>query len=90
MRLLLPLHSPDVLGIKFCGEFAKSLINEFHRRTEDTVTVNRSPLNGFGADAVFPVGDDEPEEAGDEDCFDGEVEAMEDRFEARVGVPGCT
>src|SRR5271170_3446402 len=33
--------------------------------------------------------DDEPEEAGDEDQFDCEVEAMEDFLEAGVGVPRC-
>ena len=43
----------------------------------------------FFADAVFPVGDDEPEESDDENKFDCEVEAVEDLFEAWVGVPGC-
>jgi len=46
----------------------------------------RGSLGGFGADAVLPVGDDEPEETGDEDEFDTEVEALEDGFETRVGV----
>ncbi len=44
-------------------------------------------LCGFDTDAVLPVGDDEPEEAGDDDEFDAEVEAVEDGFETRVGVP---
>jgi hypothetical protein len=35
------------------------------------------------------MGDEEPEEGGDDDEFYGEMEAVEDLFEARVGVPGC-
>lgn len=46
-------------------------------------------LRRLGADAVFPMGDDKPEEAGDEDEFDREVEAVKDLFEARIGVPCC-
>jgi hypothetical protein len=41
----------------------------------------------FGADAVFPVGDDEPDDADEEDGFYAEVEAVEDFFEAGIGVP---
>ncbi len=33
------------------------------------------------------MGDDEPDEAGDEDCFYAQMEAVEDLFEARVSVP---
>ena len=33
------------------------------------------------------MGGDEPEDAGDENEFDAEVEAVEDGFEAGVGVP---
>ncbi len=44
----------------------------------------------FGADAVLPVGGDEPEDGGDEDEFDAEVEAVEDLLEAWVGVPAVT
>src|SRR5271168_656714 len=40
----------------------------------------------LGADAVLPVGDDEPEKADDEDDLDAEVEAVKGLFEARVGV----
>jgi len=47
-------------------------------------------LSGFGADAVLPVGDYEPDEADDDDGFYAEVEAVEDLFEAGVGVPGGT
>ena len=43
-------------------------------------------LGRFGADAVLPVGDDEPEEGKDDDGFDTEVEALEDLLEARIGV----
>src|SRR5580698_9206123 len=46
-------------------------------------------LCGFGADAVLPVGDYEPDEADDDDGFYAEMEAVEDLFEARVGVPCC-
>src|ERR1700733_15867020 len=35
-------------------------------------------------DAVLPMGGDEPDDAGDEDEFDRQVEAMEDGLEARV------
>jgi Protein of unknown function (DUF2846) len=35
--------------------------------------MNRGFLNGFGADAVFPVGGDEPEDAGEADELDGEM-----------------
>src|SRR5260370_25746262 len=35
------------------------------------------------------MGDDEPEEGGDENQVGGEMEALEDGFEARVSVPGC-
>ena len=41
----------------------------------------------FGADAVFPVGDDEPDDADEENSFDSEVKAVEDLFEAGIGVP---
>ncbi len=44
-------------------------------------------LRGFGADAVFPVGGDEPDDEGEEDEFYAEVEAVEDFLEAGVGVP---
>ena len=43
----------------------------------------------FDADAVFPVGDDEPDKGGDDDQFDGEMEAVEDGFETWVGIPAC-
>ena len=43
---------------------------------------------GLDADAVLPVGDDEPEEGGDEDGLDTEMEAMKDGLEAGIGVPG--
>jgi hypothetical protein len=41
----------------------------------------------FRADAVFPVRGDEPEEGCDENEFDGEMEAVEDFFEAGISVP---
>ncbi len=41
-----------------------------------------------GADAVAPVGPDEPDDGGDDEDFDAEVEAVEGGFEAGVGVPG--
>jgi hypothetical protein len=44
-------------------------------------------LSPFGADAVLPVGDYEPDDSGQEEEFYAEVEAVEDLFEAGVGVP---
>jgi hypothetical protein len=43
-------------------------------------------LCGIGADAVLPVGGDEPDRADEYYGFDTEVEAVEDLFEAGVGI----
>jgi len=59
------------------------------RRSMDTTHLLSLFLHCLGADAVLPVRDDEPEEGGDDDDFDGEMEAVEDFFEVGVGVPGC-
>ena len=47
----------------------------------------RVVLCRFRADAILPVGDDEPEEGCEENEFDGEMKAVEDFLEAWVGVP---
>jgi hypothetical protein len=49
------------------------------------VALNSSVI--FGADAVFPVGSYEPDGGEDDDGLYAEVEAVEDLFEAGVGVP---
>lgn len=41
----------------------------------------------FGADAILPVRVDEPDDSCEEDKFDDEMKAVEDLFEARVGLP---
>src|ERR1700721_132420 len=43
----------------------------------------------FSTNAVFPMGDDEPEKRGDENRFYTKMEAVEGVFEAWIGVPGC-
>ena len=44
-------------------------------------------LGFFEADAVFPVGVDEPDDSSEEYDLDGEMKAVEDFLEARVGLP---
>ena len=45
-------------------------------------------LSRFSADAVLPMGSNEPGDADDEDEFDAEMEAVKDFLEAGIGVPG--
>ena len=50
---------------------------------------DRNSFSRRGADAILPVGSDKPEECGNENKFDREMEAVEDGLETGIAVPGC-
>src|SRR4051794_8060798 len=42
----------------------------------------------FGADAILPVRNDEPHKSHHDHQLDRQMEAMEDRLESRIAIPG--
>jgi hypothetical protein len=60
-------------------------ITEVNKKAKGPIS-RSGRLCRFGADAVLPVGIEKPDDSSDKDKFDGEVEAVEDGFEAGVRV----